>query len=93
VKLKRYGGIFALCFLLPVVSGCSDKANRLALNDRLLFTQGRGPLAGSVIVGEVTGGSVQLLNPYGISNDEYKEALTLSLRANHLIAEDSMAAQ
>ncbi|MGH7034471.1 MAG: hypothetical protein ACREFL_12135 [Stellaceae bacterium] len=34
-----------------------------------------------------------ILNPAGISNDEYKEALILSLRANHLLAENPAMAK
>jgi hypothetical protein len=94
VKLTKFGGVFFFCFALPLVSGCSDNtASRLALSKILAPVQDGGPEADSFIVGEVTGGAVPILDPSGITNDEYKDALTLSLRANHLLAENLQTAK
>lgn len=93
MRLTKLGGIVVFCFALPLISACSDKANRLALSSTGEFTQDQNPLSDSFMVGEVTGGSVPILDPYGISNEEYKEALTLSLRANHLLAENPQTAK
>jgi hypothetical protein len=57
------------------------------------FLTNTGPLSGSFTVGQVTGGAVPLLDPTDVSNEEFTKALTLSLRANHLLAEDSLAAK
>jgi hypothetical protein len=43
------------------------------------------PLANSMIVGEVSGGNSFLINPDGISDNEFKEALGKSLQARSLL--------
>jgi hypothetical protein len=93
VSCTRISAIFIACLVPPIISGCSNNANRLALSNVGSFSANQGALLGSFTVGEVTGGTVPFLNPAGVSSDEYKEALTLSLRANHLLAADPMTAK
>jgi hypothetical protein len=94
VKLTKLAGLFLSSLLLPLVAGCSDDtASRLALSNIATSVQEHGPETNAFTVGEVNGGAIPLLDPFGISNEQYKDALILSLRANHLLAEDPQTAK
>src|ERR1700749_3356253 len=85
--------IFLVACILPFLASCADNPSLFALPHDPTLDQARTALSKSFNVGEVHGGTVLILNPNGISGDQYGDALSRSLRANQLLADDPSTAK